>query len=82
MRGHEDATGRALRDRPRSIELQSGYRSDVLVQARSEPGRYRLIDAASAANVSLRGIAEPENVLDLRAILEDDQLWMDLTIEF
>lgn len=61
----------------RSIELQSGYRSDVLVQARSEPGRYRLIDAASAANVSLRGIAEPENVL-AEVVVEGEPLPMEL----
>ncbi|ROZ76650.1 multicopper oxidase family protein [Ramlibacter sp. WS9] len=45
------------------VELQPGYRSDVLVKASLKPGVYRLLDAASAAATSVRGAAEPENVL-------------------
>ncbi len=46
-----------------SVELQPGYRSDVLVKASSQPGTYRLLDAASPAGVSLRGVDEAETVL-------------------
>jgi FtsP/CotA-like multicopper oxidase with cupredoxin domain len=46
-----------------SIVLQPGYRSDVLVQASTTPGTYKLIDAPTAASKSLRGVAEEENLL-------------------
>lgn len=60
------------------IDLEPGYRSDVLVQAPNTPGRYELIDAensagcpaptapgsaASGTRAGLRGVAEPENLL-------------------
>ena len=46
-----------------AIDLQPGYRSDVLVQASLKPGKYRLIDQATKATKSLRAIDEPENLL-------------------
>ena len=46
-----------------TIELQPGYRSDVLVQASKTPGRYRLINGALPAARALRGTAQPEEVL-------------------
>ena len=49
------------------IVLGPGYRSDVLVQASSRPGRYNLIDDSLSARRGLRGVAEPQEVL---AILE------------
>jgi FtsP/CotA-like multicopper oxidase with cupredoxin domain len=60
------------------IDLEPGYRSDVLVQAPRTTGRYELIDAESSAGcptptaagsaasgtrAGLRGIPEPENLL-------------------
>ncbi|MDF0676778.1 MAG: multicopper oxidase family protein [Nitrospira sp.] len=60
------------------LDLEPGYRSDVLVQAPNTPGRYELIDAESGAGCptpaasgsaassirsGLRGIPEPERVL-------------------
>lgn len=47
-----------------SVELEPGYRSDILVQA-GKPGTYRLIDAPTTATKSLRGVAEDENLLAL-----------------
>lgn len=46
-----------------SVQLQPGYRSDVLVKASRTPGTYRLIDAPSSASVALRAVAEPEHLL-------------------
>lgn len=48
------------------IDLEPGYRSDVLVQAPLKPGRYELIDVSSSSSKlvnGLRGAAEPENLL-------------------
>jgi len=44
------------------------------------PGRFRLnVQWATLTN----GVeAEPGNIADPRAIIEDDQLWLDLTVEF
>ena len=46
-----------------TIELEPGYRSDVLVQASKTPGRYQLINGALTAAQSLRAVAQPEEVL-------------------
>lgn len=46
-----------------TIDLQPGYRSDVLVQASKTPGRYRLINGALTAAQSLRAVAQAEEVL-------------------
>ncbi len=46
-----------------TVQLQPGYRSDVLVQASLKPGVYRLIDAPSSGLQALRGVAEDENLL-------------------
>lgn len=59
-----------------AIELQPGYRSDILVQA-GKPGTYRLVDAATAAPKSLRGVAEDENLLALVKV-EGEPMPMDL----
>jgi len=59
-----------------SVELQPGYRSDVLVQA-SKPGTYRLTDAPSAAAKSVRGVEEDANLLALVKV-EGDPLPMTL----
>jgi FtsP/CotA-like multicopper oxidase with cupredoxin domain len=47
------------------LDLQPGYRSDVLVQASMTPGTYRLRDLPSAAAEGLRGVAEDENLVAL-----------------
>ncbi|MFL6214782.1 MAG: multicopper oxidase family protein [Blastocatellia bacterium] len=44
------------------IDLEAGYRSDVLVQA-GKPGRYNLIDAGTPPTRSLRAVTERENLL-------------------
>jgi FtsP/CotA-like multicopper oxidase with cupredoxin domain len=46
-----------------TIELQPGYRSDVLVQASKTPGRYQLINGALSATQTLRAVAQPAQVL-------------------
>lgn len=46
-----------------TVQLQPGYRSDVLVQASLTPGVYRLIDAPTSAVQALRGVVEDENLL-------------------
>jgi FtsP/CotA-like multicopper oxidase with cupredoxin domain len=46
-----------------SIELQPGYRSDVLIKAPQESGSYALIDAASGPEASLLGDEEEGRIL-------------------
>lgn len=45
------------------IVLEPGYRSDVLVKASEEEGTYRLLDRATSAEESLRGVPERGRVL-------------------
>jgi FtsP/CotA-like multicopper oxidase with cupredoxin domain len=59
-----------------SVDLEPGYRSDLLVQAGKE-GTYRLIDAPSTAAKSLRGVAEDEHVL---AIVEVRGAQLDMKL--
>jgi FtsP/CotA-like multicopper oxidase with cupredoxin domain len=60
-----------------AIDLQPGYRSDVLVQASLKPGKYRLIDQATKAAKSLRAVDEPENLL-AEIVIEDAPMNMKL----
>lgn len=53
------------------IELQPGYRSDVLVKASRTPGTYRLVDGALPAARALRGTGEPENVIAIVQVAGD-----------
>lgn len=46
-----------------TVELEPGYRSDLLVQASLTPGTYRLLNAPVPATVSLRAIAQAEQVI-------------------
>jgi len=46
-----------------TIELQPGYRSDVLVQASLTPGTYNLVNGALPASRALRGVAQEEDVI-------------------
>jgi FtsP/CotA-like multicopper oxidase with cupredoxin domain len=59
------------------VELQPGYRSDVLVKASLTPGTYRLVDGALPPGRSLRGTGEPENVI---AIVEVAGAPMDMAL--
>jgi FtsP/CotA-like multicopper oxidase with cupredoxin domain len=53
-------TGRL--DQETELELQPGYRADVLLQA-GVPGEYELVDEAAPADKSLRGNDEPRKLL-------------------
>ncbi len=51
------------------IDLEPGYRSDVLIKASNTPGTYRIFDAATPARRSLRaGVAENTEVIALLRI--------------
>lgn len=54
------ATGRL--DRVKQVELQPGYRTDVLVRI-DEPGNYALIDLSTSPGRSLQAVAEPLEIL-------------------
>jgi FtsP/CotA-like multicopper oxidase with cupredoxin domain len=45
------------------IDLEPGYRSDVLIKASSKVGTYRILDAAAPPSRSLRAVAQPESLL-------------------
>jgi FtsP/CotA-like multicopper oxidase with cupredoxin domain len=47
----------------RPVDLEPGYRSDLLVKASMTPGKYRLINGALSAAQSLRAVAQPLQVL-------------------
>lgn len=57
-----------------SVKLQPGYRSDVLIQAHRRPGStaredtFQITDAPSPAAVSVRGVAEPQNLIALLVV--------------
>lgn len=53
------------------IELQSGYRSDILIKAGMKPGDYRIIDQTASSKKSLRQINEPENLLAILRITDE-----------
>lgn len=59
------------------IELQPGYRSDVLVQASSEPGTYLLRDGPTPAGEALRGVTEDEEIL-AEIVVEGEPVDMEL----
>ena len=60
-----------------AVELQPGYRSDVLVKASAKPGVYRLLDKETPAAASLRAVAETENLL-AEVVVEGEALNMKL----
>jgi FtsP/CotA-like multicopper oxidase with cupredoxin domain len=62
---------------PRYIDLEPGYRSDVLFQAPQTPGTYDLVDLASPATVSLHGIPEPGEVF-AKVVVQGTPLQMRL----
>ncbi|MBZ5617660.1 MAG: multicopper oxidase domain-containing protein [Acidobacteriia bacterium] len=59
------------------IDLEPGYRSDILVKASATPGKYNLIDNAVPQGKGLLGGAEPENVL-AQVIVEGEPMDMRL----
>lgn len=69
------ATGRM--DSWAKVELQPGYRSDVLFRAPVKPGEYWLMDTETSAELSLHGITEPTKKL-ARIVVEGNTTAMDL----
>ena len=59
------------------IDLEPGYRSDVLVKASLTPGTYRLLDAPTSAVQALRGVVEDENLL-AEIVIEGEPMDMKL----
>lgn len=53
------------------IDLQPGYRSDVLIKAGMTPGEYRIVDQPVSSAKSLRQADEPENLLAILRITEE-----------
>lgn len=53
------------------IDLQPGYRSDVLIQASMTPGDYDIIDQPTAKDKSLRGVDELENRLAILRVTNE-----------
>ncbi|HEX2058643.1 MAG TPA: multicopper oxidase family protein [Actinomycetota bacterium] len=60
-----------------TIELQPGYRSDVLVQASMQEGTYRLRDVPTSASESLHPVEEDGEVL-AEVVVEGEPLDMKL----
>ncbi|HEX2296130.1 MAG TPA: multicopper oxidase family protein [Actinomycetota bacterium] len=59
------------------IELQPGYRSDVLVKASMEEGTYLLRDGPTPKDEALRGVAEDEEIL-AEVVVRGDPMDMEL----
>lgn len=59
------------------IDLEPGYRSDILVKAGTTPGKYKLIDNAVPVGKGLLGGSEPENFL-AEVIVEGERMDMAL----
>ena len=53
------------------IDLEPGYRSDILIKASQQPGDYPIIDAQTPALQSLRFADEPENVLAILRVSDE-----------
>lgn len=53
------------------IDLQPGYRSDVLIKANMKPGEYRIIDQPTSRLKSLRQADEPENLLAILKVVDE-----------
>ncbi len=60
-----------------SVALESGYRSDVLVQASSTPGTYLLTDEGTSAGIAVRAVAEDAVTL-AEVVVAGDPLQMTL----
>lgn len=64
-------------DQGQYVDLEPGYRSDVLVQASSTPGTYNLVDAPVDKNGSLRGVPEDGNLV-AQVVVSGDPVDMKL----
>ncbi|QNM98542.1 multicopper oxidase family protein [Chitinimonas koreensis] len=64
-------------DTTTGIELQPGYRSDVLVKASAKRGTYKLLDLGTPLGRAISNVAEPRNVL-AEVIVEGDPIDMKL----
>lgn len=53
------------------IDLQPGYRSDVLIKASMKAGDYHIIDRPTSAAKSLRQADEPENLLAILRVTNE-----------
>lgn len=53
------------------IDLQPGYRSDVLVKASMKAGDYRIIDQPTSSKKSLRQVEESENLLAILRVTNE-----------
>jgi FtsP/CotA-like multicopper oxidase with cupredoxin domain len=57
-----------------TVELQPGYRSDVMIQAPLCTGTYYLIDEKTPAESSLQAVPEPRKILAVIAVLPQRKL--------
>lgn len=55
------------------IDLEPGYRSDVLIKASTKPGDYPIIDQSTSSAKSLRQADEPENLLAILRVTEETE---------
>jgi FtsP/CotA-like multicopper oxidase with cupredoxin domain len=55
------------------IDLQPGYRSDILVKASMKAGDYRIIDKSTVSAKSLRQADEPENLLAILRVSNETE---------
>lgn len=53
------------------LDLEPGYRSDVLIKASMTPGEYRILDKAEPATKSLRAAVEAEHVLAILRVSDE-----------
>lgn len=59
------------------IDLEPGYRSDILIKASTKPGDYPIIDQSTSAAKSLRLADEPENLLAILRVSDETE---DMTL--
>jgi FtsP/CotA-like multicopper oxidase with cupredoxin domain len=60
------------------IELQPGYRSDVLVQASQTPGTYKLVNGAPPAIRTISAVAQPPEEVIAFVVVEGEPVDMTL----
>ena len=53
------------------IDLEPGYRSDILIKASMKPGDYEIMDMPTTAGKSLRGADEPKHVLGILRVTDE-----------
>ncbi len=55
----------------KAIDLQPGYRSDVLIKASMTPGEYRIVDQPTSKENALRQADEPEHLLAILKVTDE-----------